>query len=255
MGNFSQPFLQQDLIGNRKFPQQDRTRGFVFGHATGVNNTYKDLWEGPTANYVFPTSGMQMAVVSTSASDAAAGIGLRTLHIHYLDTNYKTQEESITLNGTTPVNTVATNIYRINNMHAETVGSSGYAVGNVSLTNTGGTVTYGIIMAGSNSSHSAIYTVPAGVTGYISHWQASSGSTGNHFCQIEVLATCHDDVIWPGTFLTQDIQGTQNGGVSIEFPIPIPIPEKTDVKMRAISDAANAGVNALGAIMGWFETN
>lgn len=33
------------------------------------------------------------------------------------------------------------------------------------------------------------------------------------------------------------------------MPIPVFIPEKTDVKMSAISDASNANVTAIGAIM------
>lgn len=54
------PDFQQDLIGNAGGYYPDKARGFVFGRKVGVNNTIADLWEGPTANYVFPTSGMQM---------------------------------------------------------------------------------------------------------------------------------------------------------------------------------------------------
>lgn len=35
----------------------------------------------------------------------------------------------------------------------------------------------------------------------------------------------------------------------------VKIPEKTDVKMLAISDNVAANVIAMGAIMGWFEDN
>lgn len=254
MGNFNQPFLQQDLIGNVNYPQPGRTRGFVFGRAPVVNNVRVDLWEGPTTTYVFPTVAQRMAVVSTSANDAAAGTGIRQIMIHYLDANYAPQIEYVTLNGVTPVNTVATNILRINSVHATLEGTGAAAAGNISVTNTGGTVTYGFISAGSNTARQAIYTVPAGVTGYITHWQASSGSTGNHFCQITLRATTHDGVLWPGVFLVQDEQGSQNGGDHFTLPIPIPIPAMTDVKISAISDAANANVIALGSIMGWFET-
>ena len=247
------PFLQQDLIGSAKNYYPTRARGFVFGKKVGLGNVLSDLWGGPTALYVFPTGPMQMQVVSSSANDTAGGTGIRSVRIHYLDHNYQPQIADVTLNGTTPVLTVPTDIARINGMHALTVGSNIVSVGSISLQSVGGAVTYGVITAGDNTSRQAIYTVPDGMWGYISHWQASSGSSGNHFCQTIIAATTHDAVVLPGVFLLQDETGTQNGGLSIDFPTPIPIPPRTDVRMAAIGDAANAGIIALGAIMGWFE--
>lgn len=247
------PALQQDLIGSGRNYYPNKVRGFVFGRAPVVNSARVDLWEGPTTTYVFPLAAQQMSLVSSSASDTLAGTGMQKIFIHYLDNTYTTQFEIVTLNGTTPVNTVATNILRINALHATQVGSNGVAVGNISLTSVGGATTYGWVSAGTNNSRQAIYTVPAGVTGYISHWQASSGSSGNHFCQISLRATTHESVLYPGVFLLQDEQGSQNGGQVINFPTPIPIPATTDVKLSAISDAVNANVAALGAIMGWFD--
>lgn len=249
----TKPVLQQDLIGNVLNGYPSRVRGFVFGRAPVVNNTRVDLWEGPTPSYVFPTVAQQMAVVSSSASDTLAGTGIQKLMIHYLDANYVTQTETVSLNGLTPAPTVATNILRINGIHAAQVGTGIGAAGNISVTNIGGTVTYGWISAGMNTGRQAIYTVPAGVTGYISHWQASSGSTGSHFCQISLRATTHDGILYPNVFLVQDEQGSQNGGDHFTLPIPIPIPARSDVKISAVSDSANAGVIALGSIMGWFE--
>lgn len=246
------PFFQQDLIGSARNYYPDRSRGFVFGKRLALDNVRADLWGGPTARYVFPTAPVQMSIVSTSANDTANGTGLRAVRIHYLDHNYQPQITDVTLNGLTPVLTTPTDILRVNGMHAMAVGSNIVSVGAISLTNNG--TTYGYIYAGDNVARQAIFTVPDGVFGYINHWQASSGSTGNHFCQTILAATTHDGIIIPGVSLLQDEQGTQNNGVVIQFPIPIPIPPKTDVRLAATADAQNAGVTALGAIMGWFET-
>lgn len=133
-----------------------------------------------------------MRIVSSSANDTLAGTGMRKVHIHYLDSNYVPHEEIVNLNGLTPVNTVATDIFRVNYMHSQEVGSLAVAAGNVSLQNIGGTVTYSVNQAGFNVARQAIYTVPDGVNGYISHWQASSGATtGTHFTQITLRATQH----------------------------------------------------------------
>lgn len=247
------PFFQQDLIGSVKNWYPNRIRGFVFGKKTGLNDALSDLWGGPTAIYQFPSSPIRMQISSTNANDTAAGTGLRQILIHYLDDNYLPQIEIVTLNGLTPVLTAATNILRINGMHAVAVGSNLRSVGAISLTNLAATITYGFIDANFTSSRQAIFTVPDGVFGYINHWQLSSGSTGNHFCQTILAASTREGISYPGVFLLQDEHGSQNNGAIVQFPIPIPIPPKTDVRISAISDAPNAGVTALGAIMGWFE--
>ncbi len=247
------PLLQQALIGNHQNFYPTKSRGFVFGKRTLIGNTYVDLWEGPTDTYVFPTSAMQMLVKSTSDEDAPGGTGIAGMLLHYLDANYVPKTALLEINGTTGVVTVPTDIFRVNGLHATGVGTNQEAVGVISLTNLAGTVTYALINPGENTARQCIFTVPAGVVGYINHWQQSSGSTGNHFCQIILDATCHDGVVYPGVFLVQDEAGSQNGGHTVDFPIPIPIPGKSDVKLRAISDASNANVTALGAIMGWFE--
>lgn len=253
------PLLQQDLIGNARNYYTTKSRGFTFGRCPDVDNVLVDLWEGglsaygPSNTYVFPAAAQQMTVVSTSANDTLAGTGMQKLMIHYLDNSYAAKTEIVSLNGIAPVNTVATNILRINGVHATQVGTGGISAGNIAITNTAQTITYALISAGRNTARQAIYTVPAGVTGYIDHWQASSGSSGNHFCQITLRATTHDNVLYPGVFLIQDEVGTENNGQPIEFPIPIPIPATADVKLSAISDSAAANVIALGAIMGWFE--
>lgn len=249
------PTLQQDLIGNAHNYYPTRQRGYVPGRSLAINNTRADLWEGPTPTYVFPTVAQQMAIVSTSANDTSAGIGVRQVEVHYLDNLYVPHTELVTLNGVTPVNMVATNVLRINRFHAIQWGTvNGNAAGNISLTNLGGTITYAFMAAGNSTARQAIYTVPAGVTGYINHWQGSSGTpTGTHFTQIELRATA-DSLELYSNFLLVDNIGTLNNGLEINYPIPIPVPATADVKLSAISDAANANAICLGAIMGWFET-
>ena len=247
------PALQQDVIDNLAYGYSNRSIGFMFGKRTAtVQNTRVDIWEGPTANYVFPPTGLQLAIVSTSANDAAGNTGIQSVILEYLDSNYVERTEIVALNGLTPVNTVATNIFRINGFHAIAVGSALFAQGNISATNGG--VTYGFIGAAENTSRTATFTIPAGKTGYVSHWQASSGAaTGTHFTQITLRATAHLGVSYGTTFLAVDEVGSQNNGLAITFPTPIRMPEKTDVKVTAVSDAASANVTVMVAAMGWLE--
>lgn len=249
------PTLQQDLIGNVNNYYPNRSWNFITGRALGVvQNTRYDLWEGPTPTYVFPTTPQQMQIVSTSASDAVGGTGVQQVHIHYLDNTYTYQIATVNLNGLTPVPTTPTNILRINAMHATLVGTTGQAVGNISLTNLAGTVTYAFITAGYNTARQAIFTIPAGKTGYISQWQGAAGSSaGTHFTQVEIRATTHLGVLYPGVFLHLDEVAGENFSQEVSYKIPIPIPGTADVKVSAISDAVNANATAVGSIFGWIE--
>lgn len=249
------PVLQQDLIGNEGnyYPTKDPNN--VTGRAPVVNNTRVDLWEGPTPTYVFPTAGQQFRIVSTSANDTAAGTGVRSVWFHGLDDTGTEVDFTIALNGLTPVNTIQTNLYRVNSFHAATIGTvDGTAAGDISLTNLAGTVTYAIIKAGNNSAHQAIFTIPAGKVGYLNHWQCSSGAaSGSHFTIINIRATQHHGTLNAGVFMTIDEQGTLNSGMTVNFPIPVKFPSMCDVRMSAISDAAVSNVIAMGAMFGWIE--
>lgn len=247
------PILQQDLIGHGSY-YPNKFFDLASGRRSTVNNVRTDIWGGPTTTYVFPPAGgIQMSIVSSSANDTLAGTGSQKVHIHYLDNLYAVHEEIINLNGVTPVNTVATNILRINALHVSQTGTSGVSAGNISLTSVGGATTYGYIEAGYNTARQAIYTVPAGKTGYVSHWQASSGtSSGSHFTEFSLMTTSHYGSLW-NVFLVSDSIGTLNNGAVMTFPTPIEIPATSDVKVSAISDsgAANAICNCV--VMGWYE--
>ena len=248
------PFLDRGLIDyDGIYPNRSMLK--IFGKAPDVDNTYVDAWEGPTTTYVFPAAAQQMHVVSTSASDTSAGTGTRTVKIYYLDANYAEHVETVTLNGTTPVNTVATNILRVQKMHSFSTGSNGYPVGDIALKNTAGTVTYSQMKANRNTAQQCIWTVPAGKTLYLSQWFAASGAaSSNHFTQVILRATAWDGYsVTGGGFVTVDPISVQDASVVQPFNIPVKIPALSDIKVSAISDAGAANVVVTASISGWYE--
>lgn len=254
------PYLQKELINDADGVYPNKRAFEVDGFVENVDNVRIDVTNigGTTpGQYVFPPAGgIQMQVQSSSANDDGnpVGTGARTVHIHYLDDSYNSQVESITMNGTGAVTTVATNILRVNDFHVTTVGSLGQSAGNITLTNVGATVVYARIDAGYNRSRNGIFTVPAGKQGYITHWAAYSGSaTGNHYTRITLRATSHENLLWPGVFIATDTIGTEDGGDNVNIDIPIHIPATTDVKCSAISDAATANAFVNVHFSGWYE--
>lgn len=107
-----------------------------FGRATNVDatTTPKDIWNGGGDYTGFPTSGSPetLSIVSSDATDTAAGNGMRTLRLYGLDGDLAEQTEDITLNGTTPVISTKTwwRMYRAWGLSA---GQTGYNAGNITI--------------------------------------------------------------------------------------------------------------------------
>lgn len=224
------------------------------GYNRDVNNISEDIWiVGGT--YVHPTAPMQMEVVSSSASDGVGGTGARTAMIVYLDTNYVEQMETITLNGQTPVNTVATNILRVNDFHVKSTGSGGFAAGNIDLRHLADTPIYRRIESGTNMSQAAVYTVPAGHTLYITSWHTSASSqASNHYTEFRLQATTdHMSQYLAGIYHVKDFVIIGYTATLHEFLLPIRCPEFTDVKVSAIADTSNAGMKVMTTVEGWIE--
>jgi hypothetical protein len=137
------------------------SRVAVYGHnptaAAGA-----DVWEGGGA-YPFQAAATVLEILSASASDTAAGTGARTFLLTGLDTNYNVISETLTMNGTTPVQTVNSYL-RVNGLNIATAGSGLTNAGDVTLRVTGAGATQGIARAGYGYAKTCIYTVPAGFT-------------------------------------------------------------------------------------------
>jgi hypothetical protein len=145
--------------------------------------------------YTEQTSNAQRSIVSASASDAAAGTGARTVRITYYTATFTGPfTETLTLNGTTPVNTVASNICYIESMEVLTVGSGLTNAGIISLkaATAGGGVTIGTIAASNGQTFWAHHYVATGkvcnVTGIsVSHNGTTVGSGGDFILRAQTL--------------------------------------------------------------------
>lgn len=240
------------LIGSIPNSQQFRVSGFN----GDVGTSREDVWEGGGI-YQFPAAGgIQMRVVSSSANDTAAGTGARTVRLVYLDADYVTRTEDITLNGTTPVNTVATNILRVQDLHVRSTGSGSSSAGTITLKDTAGSVTYASMTADFNRARAAIYTVPAGKRAFIRAWRGGMvvDAFNNSFAwgRLTLRATCDWDLVRiPGVFQHKSQVILVDATVNVPFSVDIAFPEKTDIKVTAV--ASHSGCHATAGFEGWIE--
>ena len=203
------------------------------------------VW-GNQAVYVQPTAGMQMELVSSSANDAAAGTGARTVEVTYIEaTTYLEKKEIVTLNGTTPVATVAVNMFRINKLRVLTTGSGQKAAGKIDIRHLSDTPIYGTILAGMNESQQCIYTVPAGKTLKIKMINCALGSSAAGKSTTFCLKSNYDHELAKlnGAGATAVLYEahtvlSMDSAVTIAFPDPIVFPEKSEIVVTCVGTAA-----------------
>ncbi|MBU6430175.1 MAG: hypothetical protein KGR26_14260, partial [Cyanobacteria bacterium REEB65] len=88
----------------------------------------------PSSGYTEPAAASQMSLVSSSANDTGTGTGAQKVQITYLDGSMNgPYTETVTLNGTTPVNTVATDLRFIERLVVTAAGSNGSNAGTITL--------------------------------------------------------------------------------------------------------------------------
>jgi hypothetical protein len=118
----------------------------------------------------------QRSFVSTSTHDSSAGTGAQTVTLNGLNTSFAAVSETVTMNGTTAVNTVGTTYAFIENMVVATVGTTGGNVGTVEIftATAGGGSIWGSIAAQDNQTFWAHHYVPSGVICYILAFSAGA---------------------------------------------------------------------------------
>lgn len=185
-------------------------------------------------------AGVQMSIVSASASDTSNGTNARTVLISYLDTNLAEQTEVVTLAGLTPVSTVATNIRYIQGMRVASYGAtSSAAAGAISASN-GGT-TYASIPAGEVRTRSSFRMVPVGKKLLVGGVVGSSISgAGQARSVIKLVASEIDGVQTASPFILFPVGslGMQDSAATMVFPVPPSFTAGTVVGFLHTSDKA-----------------
>jgi hypothetical protein len=217
---------------------------FKFGINGDVGTSVETVWaQGGT--YVYPASATVMKISSSSADDAAAGTGARTISIAGLDANYNEISETVILDGQTAVNTVNSYL-RISRMFVVTAGSGATAAGTIYAGT--GTVTsgvpatvYGMIALNANQTQMAFWTVPAGYTLYLTGLFYTSGNTNaNAWTNFQLIQRPLG-----GVFRQQSSSRVPgNGDFVIDLHTPIAFPEKTDIEVRAVASTSPSNVSA-----------
>ena len=182
--------LLLDISRTGKHIDHDARVYHVMGRRAGFNSItvlqdvkeYNAAGAGATDAIVDMVGTEPLELVSSSASDAAAGTGARTVSVTYIDatTGLIATSQDFVLNGTGNVSMGAIRAKAILYAEAITAGSAGVSVGNIQVRNsTDHTTVYEQITAGGNVSLSGYFMIPIGHSGYLYYWDAGCVGTAD----------------------------------------------------------------------------
>jgi len=202
---------------------------------------YHDVAEylGTTATATELTGAEDFEIVSSSANDTAAGAGVRTVEICYINSTYAIECATITLNGTTAVPIGVLGAKMILWMETDTAGASGTAVGNISLRLTGAGATHEYIKAGGNKSLSGRFMIPDGFEGLLINWDTHAIRQSMD-CRIRATVNTYDRSL-SSVYKFQDnafMAADANGEHSLPYLL---LPARAKLKVSAIA-GSNASV-------------
>ncbi len=217
--------------------------------AMGTGAAGEDIWRGTAVSIPKPAdAGVQMAIISGDAADAAAGTGAREVTIEYLDASGNEQTTTVVPNGSSAVNLTPTNIRFINDCYVTDVGSNGVAVGQLDIHLSGAVSTvYDMIAAGGNKSLVPHFMVPTGYELLLEGWHAEEAQ--NKRVNVRIRADCTPrGVANIGMFLFKDtcyMTKASTGPLSLHYKIPA----LCTLKVSGWGDTGSSGAE-VGC--GWF---
>ena len=196
----------------------------IFGYNPDISSTFETI-SSVGGIYVYPTASS--TAVATSSNTASDNDG--TVLVSGLDSNFDIASETITIGGSAST----TSFIRVFSARMVTANTGDANVGNITITVDSKTVAY--IPATYGSSLSANYCVPRNYKGYI--LSAYAGVSKQKELTAKIMTKeVNNGNVWN----TVGFQTTFAVPVYQEFTVPIQINEKTDIEMRALTDATTS---------------
>jgi hypothetical protein len=208
-----------------------------FGRNEAVSTVDEDIWSAGGI-YPFPTAAEAVRVrAGGDAADSARGNGARAVMIEGLDQNWTEASEAVKLTGSKAGAPTQTRFIRVFRAYVTDVGTyGGNNIGNIDIESTTSLKTLCRIAAGVGQSQMAIYTIPAGKTGYLKrlHLVTERSTNGNFRMWRRANA---DDTTAPFSgkrlvFATDNL----NRLFQVEYQYYVSFPAKTETSMAASFD-------------------
>ena len=198
-----------------------------FGYNDSVGTSFEHITDLGTN--VLPSTAGTVTLVSASTDDTSAGTGARTVEVQGLDENYLPLTETFTMNGTTNV-VGSSSFLRVFRMRVLTAGTGEINAGNITASIGGSNVAR--ILADKGQTLMAVYTVPAGKSGYLTKFQGSLSKNQEAVFKIRAKE-------FGNGFNVKGQFGTFSNTITYDYPIPLQFKEKTDIQILGKAGATS----------------
>ena len=196
-----------------------------FGYTGDDVNGTATIWDGngTTAIYPYPAAGV-VSITSTSGSDTGEAV-----EVQGLDGDFNEATETINVGSTGT--TTFSRVFRARKVSATNVGTVTINVGGALAAQ---------IRPGNGQTLMAVYTIPAGKTGYLLQFQGSSDK--QTAVQFKLFAR---QLLDGGAFNLKGQWGVQGGNVvTYDYKVPLVFAEKTDLRVDIVT-GNNCGGGAI----------
>jgi len=229
-------------VAKGDFTGYTKVNKFGYNDSIGSSN-FEVIWE-TGGTYPYQSSAVTVDVVSDNANDDVAGTGARTLKIQGLDGSYNLAEETVDMDGTATVTTTQT-FLRVFRMSVETAGTSGNNEGDITVTYTGGSDVAATISAGNGQTLMALYTIPAGKTGYVVAFNFSSGKDQDQTCKL----LTRDNTVVNAGFQTKEYINIRGGFTNFQKRAMTKVTEKSDIELQALGSSTTSASGGFELIL------
>ena len=218
-----------------------------FGSNFNIGSAIETVWDRG-GKYIYPSVASVVYASSTSSNNSATGTGARTLEVQGLNALYEPISEIITIGGA-PSILEFLRVFRAKVITAGSTGTNetsdvlistqaagaGIVVSSISGHGTGGNY------AGLGQSFMALYTIPAGKTGYLTQLTTGIASAGNVPLHSYVRVRPYDN---GPVFSTKDVMFTTAGYATKQYIVPLMLPEKMDIEVESFCSNTGGAVSA-----------
>jgi len=214
---------------------------YKFGFNPAIGTDEETVWDAGGLYSYISTAG-SVSVVSSDAADDISGTGAQKITIDGLDENWLPKSLEVDMDGTSST-TVASTFIRVFRSFVSQAGSGEVNAGDITLSIGGTTVAK--ISADMGQTLMAVYTIPAGFTGYITQWSFSSGaSASNKYLDGRLIVRKNAGIIQ-----TKARSTVQNTAFVQDLQKATVVNEKDDIEIRAKTSSGTDAVSGTFSVL------
>jgi len=234
-------------INTGVIPGQLTATKFGF-NGTVPNGSFADIWSyGPvddTYNWLISASVLRIKA-GGHANDTIGGSGARTIVVHYLDSLWVRQKDTLQCRGSLVSDSTSVKAIRINRAYVLDVGSYGVANSDTIIIETAvGGIVVAAIDAQIGQTQQTMYTVPAGSTGHIVGFTIQVSTGTNKDADIVMWQRGNDDFSAPhfSKRIVHHWMGLVGSYVD-DLSSWIEVPDKTDIWFIGQGNGAETSID------------